>query len=281
MNSSRRSFLFGVGASLFAGVPPQSPGPLGLEIYSLRRELAKDVPGTLALVRKFGFDEVEVPNFYGLTAGAFRQELDKVNLRCTAMVAQHDRLAMQFEEVIADARALGANYVLYPWIPHQKEFTEADCRRGADNMNRWGRGLKQAGLVFCYHPHGYEFRPFGQGTLFDLLTSQTDPANVNFQADVFWIAWPGQDPVALLRRYPNRFLLMHLKDIRKGTRRGDLTGHAPEETSVPVGHGMLDFPAILTEAKKIGIRRYYIEDEAPEAAKNIPISLAYLRSMGF
>jgi sugar phosphate isomerase/epimerase len=255
--------------------------PLGLEIYSLRRELAKDIPGTLALVRKFGFSEVEVPGFYGLTASAFREQLDRAQLKCTAMVAKHDQLSKDLDSVVADARALGATYVIYPWIPHQNEFTEDDCRRAATDMNRWGRNLKQVGIEFCYHPHGYEFRPTPHGTLFDLLVAQTDPTTVNFQADVFWIAWPGQDPVKLLRRYAKRFLLMHLKDIRKGTKLGDLSGHAPEEVSVPVGTGMLDFPAILREAKRIGVRRYYIEDEAPEAASNIPASLKYLKSLGF
>jgi sugar phosphate isomerase/epimerase len=281
MNLSRRSLLLGFGASWLVAAARESLGPLGLEIYSLRRELAKDVPGTLALVRKFGFEEVEVPNFYGLTAGAFREQLDRLHLRCTAMVAQHERLSQDLKGVVDDARALGTAYVIYPWIPHQNEFSEDDCRRATRDMNGWGRSLKQAGLEFCYHPHGYEFRPSREGTLFDLLAAQTDPATVNFQADVFWIAWPGQDPVKLLRRYPTRFLLMHLKDIRRGTKLGDLSGHAPEETSVPLGTGMLDFPAILDEAKRIGVKRYYIEDEAPEAVSNIPVSLKYLRAVGF
>lgn len=284
MNLSRRSLLLGCSAAMFArgsGRAAHSRPPLGLEIYSLRRELAKDVPGTLALVRKFGFDEIEVPSFYGLTARAFREQTDKVQLRCTAMVAQHERLTNDMSGVIADANVLGAHYVIYPWIPHDTDFTDADCRRAVRNMNHWGKTLKAAGLEFCYHPHGYEFRPSPQGTLFDLMVAETDPSAVNFQADVFWIAWPGQDPVKLLRKYPTRFSLMHLKDIRKGTRLGNLSGQAPEEASVAVGTGMLDFPAIVREAKRIGVKRYYIEDEAPEAAANIPISFRYLRSLGF
>ncbi len=128
LNLSRRSLLLGCGASVLVRAPREPTGPLGLEIYSLRRELAKDVPGTLALVRNFGFVEVEVPNFYGLTADAFREQLDRAHLRCTAMVAQHDRLSKDLKGVVADARVVGATYVIYPWIPHQNEFTEADCR---------------------------------------------------------------------------------------------------------------------------------------------------------
>jgi sugar phosphate isomerase/epimerase len=236
----------------------------------------------LALVRKFGFSEVEVPGFYGLTARAFREQLDRAHLRCTAMVAEHDRLSKNLDGVVEDVRVLGAEYVIYPWIPHpDDEFTAADCQRAAADMSRWGRSLKQASLEFCYHPHGYEFRSSPEGTLFDLLVSQTDPAVVNFQADVFWMAWPGQDPVKLLRRHPTRFPLMHLKDLRRGEKVGDLSGKAPEEASVPIGLGMLDFPAIVREATRIGVKRYYIEDEAPEAVSNIPTSLRYLRTPGF
>ena len=163
MNLSRRSLLLGCGASWLVGAERESLGPLGLEIYSLRRELAKDVPGTLTLVRQMGFSEVEVPNYYGLTAGKFREQLDKAHLRCTAMVAQHDRLDKDLNGVVEDARVLDAASVIYPWVPHQNEFTEADCRRAATDMNLWGKSLKQAGLEFCYHPHGYEFRPSPEG----------------------------------------------------------------------------------------------------------------------
>lgn len=224
-------------------------------------------------MRQFGFEDVEVPDFYGLTSKEFREQLDKATLHCSAMVAQHDRLSHDLLRVISDARVLNASYIIYSWIPHQNEFTEANCRRAAVDMNRWGVALKQAGLGFCYHPHGYEFRSGHGGTLFDLLAAETDPALVHFQADVFWIAWPGLDPVKLLERYSKRFLLMHLKDIRKGTKLGDQSGHAPEETSVPLGSGMLDFPSILRVAKSIGITRYYIEDEAREAVSNIPAPL--------
>jgi sugar phosphate isomerase/epimerase len=195
-------------------------------------------------------------------------------------VAQYEPLHTNINGVITDAHALGALAVIFPWIPHQKAFTESECRQGCLEMNRWGGVLKQAGLEFWYHPHGYEFRPSQQGTLFDLMVALTDPAKVNFQADVFWIAWPGQDPVALLRKYPTRFVSMHLKDMRKGTKLGDSSGRAPADASVPVGSGMLDFPAVLREGKKIGIKWYYIEDEALEAAENIPISLRYLRTLG-
>ncbi len=279
--TSRREFLALAGASAAMAAPrDRFSGPLGIELYSLRREMAKDIPSTLRRVREFGFKEVEVPGLYGMSAREFRALLDKAGLRATAMVVIDEQLRKTFDAAVADAQALGAEYVVYSWIPHQGTFTREDCLRGAAAMNDWGRRFRQAGLSFCYHPHGYEFQPCPEGTLFDVLAARTDPEVVAFQVDVFWMAWPGQDPVALMRRYPKRYPLLHLKDLRKGSK-GDLSGQAPEETSVAVGTGMIDFPAVLRAAKDIGVKRYYIEDEAPEADANIPVSLKYLRAVRF
>src|SRR5581483_5232855 len=146
--------------------------------------------------------------------------------------------------------------------------------------NQAGAVLKAAGLKFCYHPHGYEFQPHGAGTLFDLLVQQTRPELVNFELDVFWAQHAGQDPAKLLQTYPKRFLLVHLKDLRKDVT-GDLTGSAPDDTSVVLGQGKVDWAAVLRGAKQAGVRWYFIEAEEPEAAVNIPLSLAFLERMRF
>ncbi|MFZ0589483.1 MAG: sugar phosphate isomerase/epimerase, partial [Bryobacteraceae bacterium] len=166
-----------------------------------------------------------------------------------------------------------------PWIAHSASgFQRDDCLRATEDFNRWGEQLKTARLQFCYHPHGYEFAPSPQGTLLDTLIQQTHPETVQYQMDVFWIAWPGQDPVHYLRKYRDRFTLMHLKDLRKGIK-GNQTGQAPEDASVPVGTGSIDFRAVLETARTVGVKRFYIEDESSEAPKQIPQSLQYLRSL--
>ena len=131
------------------------------------------------------------------------------------------------------------------------------------------------GLKFCYHPHGYEFRPYENGTAFDYMVKNTDPKYVNFEMDVFWVKHPGQDPVTLLKKYPNRFLLLHLKDRKPGTV-GNQDGHAPDETNVVLGEGDVGIAAIMKEAKKIGIKYCFIEDESPNAVEQIPQSLEFL-----
>jgi sugar phosphate isomerase/epimerase len=256
-------------------------GPLGLEIYSLRHLLATNVTTTLALVKAMGFDEVEVPGFYQQTPIAFRALLDQNALKCTAMVAPYERLCGEVEGVARDAGILGAKYVICGWIPHNGDFTGADCAKAIADFNHCGEVLRKHGFTFCYHPHGYEFRPRENGTLFDLMAQQTKPEAVAFEADVFWIAHAGVDPVRLLQKYPDRFPLVHLKEMRQGSPTGLYTGSAPDETSVSVGSGQLDFPAILKECARIGVKRYYIEDEAATAAEQIPASIGFLRTVRF
>jgi sugar phosphate isomerase/epimerase len=259
-----------------AASPWKAPG---LEIYSLRREMGQDLAGTLALIRKMGVTEVEVPGYYGLTPEEFGRALAKAGLRPTALVGQYDRLAKDMAGLQREAKTLGVEWVIFPWIPHEAALKPDDVRRASREMNGWAEDLAGTGLKFAYHPHGYEFQPTAQGTLFDLLMAETDPARVFYQMDTFWIAVPGQDCVQLLRRYSNRFRLMHLKDLRKGAATGDLTGHAPDVNSVAVGTGCLDWTAILRAAGRAGVESYYIEDESPAAITQIPNSLDYLRRL--
>jgi sugar phosphate isomerase/epimerase len=271
--------LAGLGAAALCDAATGVPGPLGLELYSLRREMTKDVPRTLALTRKLGFSEVEVPQLYGLSARQFRAELDKAGLRCTAFVTPDASLRADFAKTAENARTLDAEYVIYPWINHgPSAFTRDDCLRAAANFSHWGEQFKAAHLQFCYHPHGYEFGASADGTLLDTLIRQTQPGIVQYQMDVFWVAWPGQDPVQLLNRYPDRFPLMHLKDLKKGLT-GNQTGQAPEEASVALGSGSIDFSSILKAARIAGVKRFYIEDESPLAAQQIPQSLRHPGSL--
>jgi sugar phosphate isomerase/epimerase len=108
---------------------------------------------------------------------------------------------------------------------------------------------------------------------------KTDPKFVAFEMDVFWVAHPGADPVKYLNKYPGRWQLMHLKDIKKGARTGVYTGHAPNEESVALGTGQVQWPAVLSAASKAGVKHYFIEDENPEAEKQIPETLKYLQTL--
>jgi len=267
------------GVFLADGAQPKFSGKFSLQIYSLRREAKKDLPATLALIRKFGITEVEVSDLYGRSAREFRRLLDQEGLKATSMMAAHGQLTGEIQVVANNARTIGAAYVVCSTIPHRKHLTAQDCHKAIHDFNRWGKVLAESKLRLCYHTHGVEFGPSAEGTLFDTLVKGTDPKFVNYEMDIFWIVFAHHDPVKLLHKYPGRFPLMHVKDIRKDTPLGGSPGDVLEEASVILGQGLVDIPSTLRAAQATGVRHYYIEDEAVNAAEQIPKSLRYLDSL--
>ena len=193
--------------------------------------------------------------------------------------ADFNDLAKDPQKAVDEAKKYGAKYVVCFWIPHQgNDFTIDDAKNAVTVFNNAGKLLAANGLKFCYHAHGFEFRPYENGTLFDYMAKELNPAWANFEMDVFWIKHPGQEPVALLQKYPNRFLLMHLKDRKPGTP-GNQNGQADEESNVVLGTGDVGIAAIMKAAKKAGVQHYFIEDESSHPVEQVPQSLAYLKSL--
>ena len=255
-------------------------GIAGLQLYSLREQFKTDVPGTLDEVQAWGIKEVETAGTYGLTPEKFRELLEARGLKAVSGHFKYELLAGDIDGVIREAKALGVQYVACAWIPHTPtEFNEEVTRRAAVDFNRAGEALAKAGLKFAYHAHGYEFAPFGDGTYFDLLVKETKPGFVNFEMDVFWITHPGKNPAELLAKYPDRWSLMHLKDIRKGAKTGIFTGKAALPDDVILGTGQVDWPMVLRAAAKAGVKHYFIEDESPTVEAQIPESLKYLQTL--
>ena len=260
-----------------ARVPRQKTG---MELFTYRRQLAADLAGTLANLRALGVTDIETSNLYNHTAVEFRRVLDVAGLTCSSIIARYDRLKKDMAGVVADAKTMGASYVVTSDIPRKGELSLDDVHRAAADFNRFGEALKKEGLQFGYHAHGFEFIAEGKGTRFDVLLAETRPEFVTFEMDVFWFAHGGADPVKYLNRYPSRFLLMHLKDMAKGTPTGLTTGKAPNEACVAIGAGMLNWPAIIAAARKAGVKKYYIEDESPIAHLQVPLSYRYLHAAG-
>jgi sugar phosphate isomerase/epimerase len=252
---------------------------IGLQLYSLRDAFKTDVPGSLDKVKSWGITEVETAGSYGMPPEKYRAMLDARGLKPVSGHFQYGPLDTDLDGVIREAKALGLQYVVCPWITHGATFTEQDAHKAAADFNKWGEALAKAGIKFGYHPHGYEFAPHGDGTLFDVIARETKPEFVTFEMDVFWIVHPGKDPVKLMQKYPDRFSLMHLKDIRKGAPTGLFTGGAALTDCVTLGTGQVDWPAVLRQAAKIGVMHYFIEDEAPTAEQQIPKSIEYLRGL--
>ncbi len=253
------------------------PDP-GVVSFSFRDYFAKDIPGTLDLIKDMGITNIEFSNLFGSTAGEIRQMLDEREMICTSYGVSYDALNSNIEQVIRDAKELGANYVRVAWIPHEGDFTIEDARRAVTDFNHAGHILHERGLFFCYHNHGYEFSHYKDGTLFDYIVQNTNPRFVSFELDLLWTVHPGIDPVELLYTYPDRFRLMHLKDLKKDAT-GDFSGRTSRENDVVLGTGQVDFPAVLQAAQYTNIEHYYIEDESPDVIERIPASRKYIMSI--
>lgn len=256
--------------------------PLGVQLWSFRDEAKTDPRAMLQMVHRMGFTHVETAGLYDLSADQFADAIKQAKLRVTSMHVSYDDLKKNPEGVIATAKALGATYVGIAWYPHGPNgFTEADARRAITDFNEFGRTLKNAGLTFFYHNHGYEPVPYGDGTLLDLIIRGTDPELVKFEMDVLWTWLPGVDPVALIHKYPGRFKLMHIKDMKPGVARGSLSGGLPAEQQAVIGQGQVDWAALMQAAERDGLQEYYIEDETPAPVTNVPKSIAFLETLRY
>jgi sugar phosphate isomerase/epimerase len=286
-------FVFSL-LALFTLISLANPGPLalqktgmsqnfkeriGLQLYSLREQFAKDVPKTLDQVRDFGIKYVETHSTYGLTPEKFRAELDRRGLKAVSGHFPYERFRDNIEEVVSEAKVLGLQYAGSAWIPHKDAFDEKSCREAIKVFNQAGEVLAKHGLKFFYHTHGFEFLPYGKGTFFDLMMAETKPQFVHYQIDVFWVVHAGVDPVKLLQKYGSRFELMHVKEMKRGTPTGLFTGHSDVTNNVVLGTGVIDWKAVLRAGQKAGVKWSFIEDESPASVQQIPRSLSYLEKL--
>ena len=257
---------------------------VGLQLYSLRAQFDKGVPAALDLVKSYGVTEVETwDGVKGVTVAQEAAELKARGLRAVSAHMGYAAMKKDVEAVIRDAKTLGVKFIIIPSLPHGKEgLTIEDAHRIAAEFNAFGAACKAAGLRFGNHPHGPEFRPTGATngeTVFDVIARETKPELVSFEMDVFWAYQAGQDPVKLLEKYPDRWVALHVKDMRKGAPRGTFTGSAPATDRVTLGAGEIDWPAILRVAQKNGVEHYLIEDETPTPLQCIPETVKYLQAL--
>lgn len=255
--------------------------PMGVQAYSFRNYFPKDIPGTLDRIQAMGITEIEGSS--GRIADEdYKKMCDQRGISIPSTGASFDDLRDDPMKVVKSAKALGSKFVMCAWVPHENRgnFSIDDANRAIKVFNSAGKVLADNGITFCYHPHGYEFQPYQDGTLMDYIIQNTDAKNVSYEMDVFWAYFGGADPVALLKKYPKRWKLLHLKDIKHGTKR-DMTGGTDVENNVVLGTGEIDFVGIMKTAREIGIAHYFIEDESSSVVNQVPKSIAYLRSLKY
>jgi len=272
------SLIFSVFAVNAQSSKPLYTAPLGVQAYSFRKSFPNSIEKTLDTIKMMGFTEIEGGGGR-IPPEEFKKLCDARGISIPSTGAGFEQLQRSPDSVAMNAKAMGSKYVMCAWVPHKKgEFNLDDAKKAVEVFNSAGKVLKEQGLTFAYHAHGYEFQPYKNGTLLDYIFENTNPEYVSFEMDIMWIHFGGGDPAGLLKKYGNRWKLMHLKDLRKGTPK-DLTGSTSEDNDVPIGTGELNIPAILKEAKKAGIKHYFIEDESSHVIEQIPQSIQYLKSL--
>ncbi len=263
--------LTAFGASMYAQ-------DVGIQLYSLRNQFKTDVPGTLKLINDWGITNLEGGGTYGLPMEEFQGLLTKNKLDVVSVGAGYEDLMNNVEKVVENAKAFDAKYVMCAWISHEgNNFDIAKTKEAVEVFNKAGKRLQEEGITLAYHAHGYEFRPYDGGTLFDYMAKNAD--HFAFEMDVYWVKHGGEDPLALLNRYPDKFVLLHLKDMQHGVK-GNNTGHEDVETNVVLGTGQVDIAGVVKRAKELGVVKYmFIEDECSRVVEQVPQSLKFLKGL--
>lgn len=262
-STSRRSFLKASAAAVAAtsiGARRLSAAPLGvpigLQLFSVRELLPKDFDGTLSKLAAAGYVEVEAAGYYGRTAAQFRHAMDQAGLRCVSTHHGMAQLRPHLDEYIEYAHNLGISYIVCP-APMRRdpaakgELNLDDWRWVAGELNLIGQKVKAAGMTFGYHNHGPEFGNESGIVFYDELLRLTDPNLVVFEMDCGWVFAAGRNPLEYLSKTPQRFPLLHVKDMARNAK--------GEYASTVLGRGAMDYPPILRAAT--GLKHYFIEQE--------------------
>lgn len=231
--------------------------PIGLQLYSVRNLLPKDFDGTLEKLAAAGYKEVEAAGYFDKTAADFGNALQKAGLKCISTHHQLTQLKTQFNQLIEYGQALGLEYIICSWAGVHRDPTRKgdlnldDWRYVADQFNVIGEKVKAAGMTFGYHNHVIEFGTENGVIFFDELLKRTDPKVVSFEMDCGWVVGGGHNPVEYLSKFPERFPLLHVKDMVKEPD-GKLR-------NVVMGKGFIDYKPIFRAAT--GLKHYFIEQE--------------------
>jgi len=242
---------------------------IALQLYTVRRLAAVDLPGTLHAVAAAGYRAVELAGLPETAPGELARLLGGAGLRVVASHESVERLREGMSAVADRLAEVGCPRVIVPWVPEGDRRTADDVRRFAAELGGFAKGFAEQGIRLAYHNHSFEFAPLDGTTVWDVLLAEL-PVEVELELDVYWAAVGGRDPVAEIRATADRVRLVHMKDRAPG----------PEPHDAPAGEGTLPFPEIIEAARAAGAEWYIVEqDEAREPLADIARAFRYLESL--
>lgn len=224
--------------------------PVGVQLYTLRKEMEQSVEATLTRVARIGYKEVEFAGHFRRTPAQIAEMLKVNGLTAPSGHLGLDVMRTAWDKALDDSAAIGHKYVVVAWVPPEERSSVDAARKLGEDFNRAGEAARKRGMTFAYHNHDFEFAPLGSTTCYDVLLATCDPKLVEFELDLFWITKAGKDPLAYFAQQPGRFTMVHVKDM------------AADGSMVDVGAGTIDFARIFAAANG-GIRHYFVEHDNP------------------
>jgi sugar phosphate isomerase/epimerase len=255
---------------------------IGVQLYTVRNLMKEDFDGTIARVAEVGYKEVEFAGYFGRTGKEVRAALDKNGLRAPSTHVQYDELDDKFPSVIETSKEIGLEYIICPWIPEELRKSPDIWKQASDKFNKCGEQARQAGLAFGYHNHWFEFLPTNGVLPYDLLLQQCDPKLVIMEMDLAWISTTGTDPLKYFNKYPGRFPLVHVKDVKTMPKitSGGAQNFGDTVDLTAVGSGVINWKRIFAQSDKAGIKHYIVEHDHPkQPIENITESYNYLEKL--
>jgi sugar phosphate isomerase/epimerase len=243
---------------------------IGVQLYTVRTEMQRDVEATLARVAEIGYRDVEFAGYFDHTPAQIAALLQRHSLASPSTHIGLDQMRDDWERVLNDAAEIGHEYVTIPSVAPEDRGTVDDWKRVAALFNERAAQARAAGLRFAYHNHDFEFAGIDGIVPFDVLLADTDPALVDFELDIYWITRAGFDPLDYFTRFPGRFRMTHLKD----------SAGPPDHDMTDVGSGSIDFARIIAAANDAGVRHHFVEhDEPADPISSIRSSYQYLAGL--
>lgn len=246
---------------------------IGVQLYTVRTLMAKNVEDTLRQVREIGYDEVEFAGYFNRAPSALRQTIDSLGLTAPAAhVGLNDLEGDRLPRTVEAANTMGHRYLIVAYMPPEARKTLDDWKSIATRFNKAGEAVKAAGMQFAYHNHDFEFVPIDGKIPLDVMLEATDPSLVKMELDLYWIAKGGGDWRAYFTRWPGRFELVHVKD----------SAGPPQHDQRDVGSGTLPFAEIFAQRASAGIQHFFVEhDEPADPLGSIRASYNHLKQLTF
>jgi sugar phosphate isomerase/epimerase len=243
---------------------------ISLQLYTVREETARDMPGTLRKVSEIGYPAVEFAGYGDLAPQDLKTILDDLGLRASGAHVPPGSFETDLGAVLAGMHTLDCAHAVVPMVPPERRKDAATVASLAEDLNRWGEQCRSEGVTLSYHNHDFEFAPMGGSTMWDVLVRETDPRLVHLELDLYWIKYGGADPENVLRDVADRVSLVHLKDM------------APDDTlsDLPVGQGTLPWSSLLEAADAAGAQWYIAEQDNPgDPLEDVKTSLQHLHQL--